>query len=150
MIRRPPRSTLFPYTTLFRSNDSFYPLTLYRRHVACYVFFRVRQDVASNISSTTISNFGILRLLTLRRRDVACYVFFRCGKTLRATSLPGGAGKKKGRRLTPTSRGVNSSELRPGKKPTHEDAEVVTKLSAGGYRRNTEKILESVEGLYPF
>src|SRR3712207_8288414 len=23
MIRRPPRSTLFPYTTLFRSNDTF-------------------------------------------------------------------------------------------------------------------------------
>src|SRR5258708_15620233 len=26
MIRRPPRSTLFPYTTLFRSNDSAYAL----------------------------------------------------------------------------------------------------------------------------
>src|SRR3712207_7742391 len=28
MIRRPPRSTLFPYTTLFRSNEStaFFPL----------------------------------------------------------------------------------------------------------------------------
>src|ERR1039457_7301351 len=25
MIRRPPRSTLFPYTTLFRSNDAGYP-----------------------------------------------------------------------------------------------------------------------------
>src|SRR5687767_15407825 len=24
MIRRPPRSTLFPYTTLFRSDDSYY------------------------------------------------------------------------------------------------------------------------------
>src|SRR3712207_9536825 len=24
MIRRPPRSTLFPYTTLFRSNDAMY------------------------------------------------------------------------------------------------------------------------------
>src|SRR5260370_32646521 len=24
MIRRPPRSTLFPYTTLFRTNDSFF------------------------------------------------------------------------------------------------------------------------------
>src|SRR2546422_3324568 len=26
MIRRPPRSTLFPYTTLFRSNLLFYPV----------------------------------------------------------------------------------------------------------------------------
>src|SRR3712207_8893038 len=25
MIRRPPRSTLFPYTTLFRSNDHVHP-----------------------------------------------------------------------------------------------------------------------------
>src|SRR3712207_8494428 len=26
MIRRPPRSTLFPYTTLFRSNEGAFPL----------------------------------------------------------------------------------------------------------------------------
>src|SRR3712207_8713399 len=31
MIRRPPRSTLFPYTTLFRSNaSSFSPVEAYR------------------------------------------------------------------------------------------------------------------------
>src|ERR1039458_3878685 len=29
MIRRPPRSTLFPYTTLFRSQARFYHLNLY-------------------------------------------------------------------------------------------------------------------------
>src|SRR3712207_8733440 len=28
MIRRPPRSTLFPYTTLFRSDEVFAPLAL--------------------------------------------------------------------------------------------------------------------------
>src|SRR3712207_7139663 len=28
MIRRPPRSTLFPYTTLFRSLTPFYPILL--------------------------------------------------------------------------------------------------------------------------
>src|SRR2546422_8269358 len=28
MIRRPPRSTLFPYTTLFRSLGSFFPKTV--------------------------------------------------------------------------------------------------------------------------
>src|SRR2546422_6566637 len=36
MIRRPPRSTLFPYTTLFRSMDFddllLHPLTLFREH----------------------------------------------------------------------------------------------------------------------
>src|SRR2546425_10983975 len=30
MIRRPPRSTLFPYTTLFRSIDGFTVLSLFR------------------------------------------------------------------------------------------------------------------------
>src|SRR3712207_7226966 len=30
MIRRPPRSTLFPYTTLFRSEFSFFPGARYR------------------------------------------------------------------------------------------------------------------------
>src|SRR5260221_10233545 len=29
MIRRPPRSTLFPYTTLFRSNPSKFPAGLF-------------------------------------------------------------------------------------------------------------------------
>src|SRR3712207_7621144 len=29
MIRRPPRSTLFPYTTLFRSLDPDHPITLW-------------------------------------------------------------------------------------------------------------------------
>ena len=28
MIRRPPRSTLFPYTTLFRSNENFQPKSI--------------------------------------------------------------------------------------------------------------------------
>src|SRR5205807_8816396 len=32
LIRRPPRSTLFPYTTLFRSTDQQPPRPLVRRH----------------------------------------------------------------------------------------------------------------------
>src|SRR2546422_4745830 len=34
MIRRPPRSTLFPYTTLFRSHGSFEPRARHLEHVA--------------------------------------------------------------------------------------------------------------------
>src|SRR3712207_7125613 len=34
MIRRPPRSTLFPYTTLFRSGRADPPLARLRRHGA--------------------------------------------------------------------------------------------------------------------
>src|SRR3712207_6923081 len=33
MIRRPPRSTLFPYTTLFRSLPTYYVSKLAREHV---------------------------------------------------------------------------------------------------------------------
>src|SRR5256886_12278356 len=33
MIRRPPRSTLFPYTTLFRSRHGLFPVTQDIRHV---------------------------------------------------------------------------------------------------------------------
>src|SRR5438132_2836822 len=35
MIRRPPRSTLFPYTTLFRSVDPLVAARLLRAHVGC-------------------------------------------------------------------------------------------------------------------
>src|SRR3712207_8974552 len=34
MIRRPPRSTLFPYTTLFRSTSSRAPLASFRNSMA--------------------------------------------------------------------------------------------------------------------
>src|SRR2546426_863636 len=40
MIRRPPRSTLFPYTTLFRSNDG---------HLAMEVLLRERTEAARGI-----------------------------------------------------------------------------------------------------
>src|SRR2546426_2608633 len=32
MIRRPPRSTLFPYTTLFRSGSAWMPSMIWRRY----------------------------------------------------------------------------------------------------------------------
>src|SRR2546425_8960839 len=38
MIRRPPRSTLFPYTTLFRSNSS-------RRHTKLAIFSALGQKM---------------------------------------------------------------------------------------------------------
>src|SRR3712207_8558129 len=42
MIRRPPRSTLFPYTTLFRSSDSTcYQKSWYRRHNETMILRRV-------------------------------------------------------------------------------------------------------------
>src|SRR2546426_2279209 len=43
MIRRPPRSTLFPYTTLFRSEIKLRPIPLEERRVPPPPF--LRQDV---------------------------------------------------------------------------------------------------------
>src|SRR2546421_9055501 len=39
MIRRPPRSTLFPYTTLFRSADRF-AVALVAKRGGCLTFYR--------------------------------------------------------------------------------------------------------------
>src|SRR2546430_3820061 len=44
MIRRPPRSTLFPYTTLFRSRSAS------ARHVACFSSCRRRAGAAKRRS----------------------------------------------------------------------------------------------------
>src|SRR3712207_8721417 len=38
MIRRPPRSTLFPYTTLFRSHRAHYRTAMDALQAGCHVF----------------------------------------------------------------------------------------------------------------
>src|SRR5688572_32500292 len=56
MIRRPPRSTLFPYTTLFRSNNEITPAKLQEIVEASIkefsVFFPERDDVGPVLSLT--------------------------------------------------------------------------------------------------
>src|SRR2546430_4245682 len=56
MIRRPPRSTLFPYTTLFRSEDEVEPLE--DHEVA-----RVRREVRAH------RRLGLRRLAAGEQRD---------------------------------------------------------------------------------
>src|SRR2546430_11888465 len=41
MIRRPPRSTLFPYTTLFRSDGDLRAVVELRENVQTYVLVRI-------------------------------------------------------------------------------------------------------------
>src|SRR2546429_4299504 len=48
MIRRPPRSTLFPYTTLFRSAG---PRSAFKRKSSCAVSSRASSHVASRNGS---------------------------------------------------------------------------------------------------
>src|SRR3712207_7123255 len=44
MIRRPPKSTLFPYTTLFRSSEARGPLQSARVRSACPVALGARRE----------------------------------------------------------------------------------------------------------
>src|SRR3712207_7420791 len=49
MIRRPPRSTLFPYTTLFRSSDG--PAVAGKDHCANPLLMRLQKEVLENRGS---------------------------------------------------------------------------------------------------
>src|SRR3989338_4022653 len=59
MIRRPPRSTLFPYTTLFRSGlfhiEAILPKTIYPHHVSCCIVQSDRKSTRLNSSHSSIS-----------------------------------------------------------------------------------------------
>ena len=69
MIRRPPRSTLFPYTTLFRSNA---PLNLHRLVVTydngAPDKIEVRQNIAQGGESRVIDLRGVGKR-SIRRID---------------------------------------------------------------------------------
>src|SRR3712207_8316491 len=50
MIRRPPRSTLFPYTTLFRSNNlAFLPPVDFSYSTSCIKDFRIKSSTTEPI-----------------------------------------------------------------------------------------------------
>src|SRR5438477_6987906 len=55
MIRRPPRSTLFPYTTLFRSQITMVPHTLSVRRKSSGVSDRVRYTSTCRPSGSSAS-----------------------------------------------------------------------------------------------
>src|SRR5256885_13190155 len=60
MIRRPPRSTLFPYTTLFRSADA-----VWEQHRAQYGFTAVRDARALDVLYP--ASFAALTRLRVQR-----------------------------------------------------------------------------------
>src|SRR2546422_2720646 len=53
MIRRPPRSTLFPYTTLFRSRRGGRPITLSAKEFALLELFVLHQGRVLDRSTIT-------------------------------------------------------------------------------------------------
>src|SRR5438067_9108615 len=63
MIRRPPRSTLFPYTTLFRSASGWEMIAKVRRReiscsIVCMIQFLIRKESFVKISSLGTASSG--------------------------------------------------------------------------------------------
>src|SRR2546427_8951887 len=71
MIRRPPRSTLFPYTTLFRSDASY--------HVGdSLLLARIDRDVAS--WGDVVVPVGVARVTDVQKRQLLGDVIMQFGR----------------------------------------------------------------------
>src|SRR2546429_1806894 len=57
MIRRPPRSTLFPYTTLFRSRDGDVEQTQIDAELAAMLIPVAKHDVAQELAARLCQDF---------------------------------------------------------------------------------------------
>src|SRR5258708_29185567 len=68
MIRRPPRSTLFPYTTLFRSSPAFWRLQSFWGLQECWRLMHTLRQSNSPTSTTSSVTFRIF----IQSRSYAC------------------------------------------------------------------------------
>src|SRR5690349_23871455 len=75
MIRRPPRSTLFPYTTLFRSTEN--PEDTATRYVACVEGVDVRLELHTASPARSEEHTSELQ----SRRDLVCRLLLEKKKT---------------------------------------------------------------------
>src|ERR1035438_10861095 len=73
MIRRPPRSTLFPYTTLFRSLSSKHDLALLKFPNSPYILPSILEHFASPL---TFSAFLYISLLFLKCLKLNTHLVF--------------------------------------------------------------------------
>src|SRR3712207_8523952 len=99
MIRRPPRSTLFPYTTLFRSINEFgstFPFInkaiSYTEFLAIFVDRSITSRSEEHTSELQSRQYLVCRLLLENKRDLPC-------NRLLDTSLP-----RKSRTIWPIGR----------------------------------------------
>src|SRR2546429_1428291 len=70
MIRRPPRSTLFPYTTLFRSKRKGQPIPRGRRHPAHWQFDAQRRRSEEHTSELQSRLHLVCRLLLEKKKTI--------------------------------------------------------------------------------
>src|SRR3712207_8090825 len=71
MIRRPPRSTLFPYTTLFRSN-ALPPMT--KLFLRIYQYLSTRKPVATVLLLAMMATAVALSLRVSYEEDIAKFL----------------------------------------------------------------------------
>src|SRR5688572_31665079 len=76
MIRRPPRSTLFPYTTLFRSHiellEPSYASVCYAEAPQCFYLHRIRSE--EHTSELQSQSNLVCRLLLEKKKNNAALV----------------------------------------------------------------------------
>src|SRR2546422_1705003 len=91
MIRRPPRSTLFPYTTLFRTSSDrlTVPTTLRARDFAIAIRHRATWEFAA---FNTIQCFGFSFTNSFKRRTAVVGLIFNIEAVL--ASIEGGTTKR--------------------------------------------------------
>src|SRR5687767_15562493 len=91
MIRRPPRSTLFPYTTLFRSLEIGHQHAALGRRKGCHG--KPMKDRCSRFGSRSEEHtselqslaYLVCRLLLEKKKIRGFQIFSRCRKHLHAT-----------------------------------------------------------------
>src|SRR2546422_5394786 len=83
MIRRPPRSTLFPYTTLFRSGFSQVPILAYAaKFASClYAPFREAADRSEEHTSELQSRLHLVCRLLLEKKKIPTQTYWTINNT---------------------------------------------------------------------
>src|SRR5256714_10734022 len=141
MIRRPPRSTLFPYTTLFRS----------RRHAGARLPGGLRRDARGPAAGRRRRPFG--RGAALRAAARARRGRLRRGRPLHGDAR--GPGPHAARRSPPLRRTEHAAHRRPAGAPpgARRHRRGPPHVSRGGLRRLAERVLrleaEAILGLIP-
>src|SRR3989442_4767378 len=83
MIRRPPRSTLFPYTTLFRSRTSPVPhLLAFHEEGVPVIVVRVRDRKSTRLNSSHVRiSYAVFCLKKKTRQNTNDHVYARTEMT---------------------------------------------------------------------
>src|SRR2546430_8579829 len=101
MIRRPPRSTLFPYTTLFRSVHAVGPLVLAAAHVRAVRVVVVHPRSEEHTSELQSQSNLVCRLLLEKKKPFPDSRLQRARKNTKQSPPPASSRKQSAPRKLP-------------------------------------------------